>query len=166
MASDTSTPCMLGVHIAAGTAYLAVVACPDTPLYDDPLERIQLAAGASLPEQVADFSGRFKQELRRIRPAAVGVVFPKLYSQWKYSAAFTRVSVETAIILAVEELSTPAHAIKFVQVKQDAMAKKVGIPLPKMASEGKKRWAGISRYQAERVYAFAAATALAEAQCP
>jgi hypothetical protein len=157
---------MLGVHIAAGKAYFAVVSCPDTPVYDDPLERMQLAAGANLPEQVADFSGRFKQELRRIRPSAVGVVFPKLYAQWRYSAAFTRVSIETAIILAVEELSIPAHAIEFVQVKQDAMAKKVGIPLPKMGVDGRARWEGMKRYQADRVYAFAAATALAKDRCP
>jgi hypothetical protein len=166
MASDTPEPRVLGVHIAAGTAYFAVVACPDTPVYDDPLERIQPAVGADLPEQVADFSGRFKQELRRIRPTAVGVVFPKLYAQWKYAAAFTRVSLETAIILAVQELSTPAHPIEFVQVKQDAMAKKVSVPLPKMDTEGRKRWAGIPRYQAERVYAFAAATAMARDRCP
>jgi hypothetical protein len=157
---------MLGVHIPAGTAYFAVVTCPDEADYDDPLERIQLAVGVELAEQLADFEHRFKQELRRIRPRAVGVVFPKRYSQWKYADAFTRASLETAIILAVEEVSTPAQPIDFTQVKQDAMAKAVGIPLPKMDTAGRKRWAGLTRYRAERVYAFAAATALATERCP
>ena len=157
---------MLGVHIAAGTAYFGIVVCPDDPLYDDPLERIQFAAGANLPEQVSDFSARVKQELRRIRPHAVGVVFPKLYAQWKYTDAFRRVSIETAILLAAEELSTPAQPIEFVQVKQDAMAKTLGIPLPKMETVGSNRWPGVTRYRKERVYAFAAATTLAAGRCP
>ena len=78
MTDSTTSGCTLGVHIAAGTAYVAVVDCPDVPRFDDPLERLQVGVGVELAEQMTSFANRFKQELRRIRPRAVGIVFQKL----------------------------------------------------------------------------------------
>jgi hypothetical protein len=132
-------------------------------MFDDPLERLELAQSLAGAEQVADFAARFKQEVRRIRPAAVGVVYPRRYSNWKYADAFRRVSMETAIMLGVAELSTPARPIAYVQVKQDPMAKALGIPLPKFGEKAKAQWGhGVPRYQKDRLYAVAAAVYLAQ----
>lgn len=160
-------PRSLGIHIAAGCAYAAVAEGPEGVLFDDPLERLELARSLAGADQLADFSARFKQEVRRIKPCTVGVVYPKLYSNWKYSDAFRRVAIETAIMLGVSELSTPARPIAYVQVKQDSMAKALEIPLPKFSERAKARWGdGVPRYQKDRLYAVAAAAYLAQEAAP
>jgi hypothetical protein len=152
---------VVGVHLAAGVAYLAVIECPDRPLVDDPAERLIPAQNLAGAEQLADFASRIDQELRRIAPIVVGVLHPKLYGNWTYRDAFRRVSLEAAIMLSANGLG-----IAYEQVKRDAALKALQIP-----GKDESRWAaerlGITppRYWNERSWAFIAAGALAKESC-
>jgi hypothetical protein len=157
---------VLGLTIAAGTIYAAVVECPDTPIFDDSFERLDHAAGLGGPAQLADFSARFKQEIRRIRPTAVGVLNTRKYANWKYADAFKRVSLEAAVMLAVADLSSPAHTIKYALVSRERLPKALEIPDGTFDAGAVDRWGhGIRRYAKERAMAFATATALAQREC-
>jgi hypothetical protein len=163
--ATTLPPRVLAVNIAGGNVYGAVVACPDT-LEPNTLERLQLAEGLESAEQLADFARRFRQELRQIAPVAVGVVHTRLYSNWKYAHAFTRISIEAAIMLTVVETSTTDAPIRYSLIKQDRMAKTVGIPLPRLVEVGTDRWGGqVPRYRKERLPAVVGAFALAREHC-
>jgi hypothetical protein len=60
----------LGVHIAAGSVYGAGAEGPDAVLFSDPLERLELATSLAGADQLADFSARFRQEIRRVKPVS------------------------------------------------------------------------------------------------
>jgi hypothetical protein len=156
----------LGVHIAAGTTYLAVVECPDTALIDDPADRLELAARLQGAEQLAEFAERVGQEVRRVEPIAVAVLYPKKYGQWKYADAFRRVSIEAAIMLATASASGGGRSIRFMQIKQERTAKLVeaGGDLPGFA--GNSWGSQLPKYRAERALAFAVAMAAATEICP
>lgn len=163
---QSTGPRVLALHIAAGTVYGAVVSCPDT-LEPDLVERLQLAEGLESHEQLADFAARFRQELRQIAPVAVGVVNTRLYSNWNYAKAFARISVEAAIMLTVAETSTAATPIAYRLVKQESMAKKMEIPLPKLVEVATQRWGDVvTRYRGDRLPAVVAAMMLAKEFCP
>ncbi|MBA2359580.1 MAG: hypothetical protein H0V79_01360 [Actinobacteria bacterium] len=81
---------VLGLTIVAGTVYAAVVEYPETPVFSDPFERLDVAQGLDPSAQLADFSARFKQELRRIRPAAVGVLNSAAATSYAISSRRTR----------------------------------------------------------------------------
>lgn len=163
----TSTaPCVLALNIAAGSVYCAVAISPDEVLFDDPLERLDMAEGLDPAEQLADFSARFRLELRRIAPIAVGVLHTKLNANWKYAGAFRRITVEAAVMLVVVETSTSSAPIAYRLIKQHAMAKTVGIPLPKLVEVGTTRWGdGVTRYRKDRLPAVVGALALAKEHC-
>ena len=118
---------VLGVHIAAGTAYLARVDAGGQVVLDGP-DRLVPSKHLTDATQLRDFADRFAQELRRLSTVAVGVVHPRLYS-WKYSDAFVRVSLEAAIMLRAAEAD-----VHYACVKQEAAARAVGVPLPKLSS--------------------------------
>jgi len=158
---------VLGLTIVAGTVYAAVVECPEMPLLDDPFERLDLAEGLEGPAQLADFSARFKQELRRVAPLAVGVLNTRKYSNWKYTDVFKRVSLEAAVMLAVEELSMPARTIRYVLVTQEGLPKAAGIDAKTFPESAHERWGGaLRRYARERAVAIATAVAVARRECP
>jgi hypothetical protein len=152
------------VNLAGGVAYCAVASSEG--LVDDPLVRIELAEGLSEAEQLADFAARVRQELNRLRPLAVGVIHTKKSAQWIYKEAWRRVTLEAAIMLTVAACSTSERAIDYKLVKQDAMAKTVGIPLPKLHERAKERWGEqVPKYQKDRFPAVVGAIALAEEFC-
>jgi hypothetical protein len=45
---------------------------PDAVLFSDPLERLELATSLAGADQLADSSARFRQEIRRVKPAIAG----------------------------------------------------------------------------------------------
>jgi hypothetical protein len=158
--------CVLAVNLAGGTAYCAV-ASPPGELVEDDLVRIELAEGLGDAEQLADFAARFRQELRRLRPVAVGVIQTTKTSQWVYSYAWRRVTVESAIMLTTVEASTSEHPIDYKLLKPSAMAKAVDIPLRKLYEVAGKRWgAAVPKYRKDRLPAVVGALALAREFCP
>jgi len=162
-----TAPCVLALNIAAGSVYCAVATSSEDVLFGDPLERLDLAEGLAPADQLADFAARFRLELRRVAPVAVGVLHTKLYANWKYADAFRRITIETAVMLSVVETSTSTAPISYQLIKQDAMAKTVGIPLPKLVEVGTMRWGdGVTRYRKDRLPAVVGALALAKEHCP
>ena len=117
---------VLGVHIAAGVAHLALVECPDIPLLD---ETSKLVPSSHLADaaQLRDFSLRFTQELRRVRAETVAVAYTRLYGGWTYADAFKRVSLEAAIMLGVEE-----QGFRYISMPQEKAAKAVGVPVTRV----------------------------------
>lgn len=154
------------VNLAGGVAYCAV-ASPPEELIDDPLVRIELAEGLGDAETLADFAARFRQELNRIRPVAVGVIQTTKSSQWIYKDAWRRVTIEAAIMLTVVDASTSERGIHYRLVKQHKMAKTVGIPLPKLHEMAKDRWGTqVRKYQEKRFPAVVGAMALVKEFAP
>jgi hypothetical protein len=164
--APTMSPRVIALNIAAGSVYGAVVVCPET-LEPERLERLKLAEGLESAEQLADFAARFRQELREIEPIAVGVVNTRLYSNWKYADAFKRISIEAAIMLTVVESSAAVRPIRYKLIKQETMAKTVGIPLGTLIEVATERWGDkVPRYRKDRVPAVVGAFALAKEHCP
>lgn len=162
---SSARPRVLALNIAAGTVYGAVVSCPDT-FEPDAVERLQLAEGLEAHERLGDFAARFRHELRQVGPVAVGVVNTRSYGNWVYSKAFNRISVEATIMLTVAETSTTGSPIAYKLIKQESMAKKMDIPLPKLGEIAEQRWgAQVPRYRKDRLLAVVGAMALAKEFC-
>jgi hypothetical protein len=148
------------MNLAGGTAYCAV-AVPPEELVDDPLVRIQLAEGLEPAAQLVDFAARFRQELSRLRPAAVGVVQTTKTASWVYAQAWRRATVEAAVMMTVADASTSERPIAYRQIGQKAMAKKVDIPLKQLQDVCVERWgAEVPMYRKDRFPAVVGAMAL------
>jgi hypothetical protein len=159
--SDQPTT-VLAVNLAGGSAYCAVVEAPDQ-LVPGELERIHLAEGLEPAEQLADFAARLRQELSRLQPVAVGVINTRKYASWKYADAWRRVTMEAAIMLSAEEVSTSSSPITYKLVKQETMAKTTSIPLAKLQEVCTERWGdAVAKYRKERFPAVVGAMALAK----
>jgi hypothetical protein len=157
---------VLGLSISAGTLYAGLVECPDVPVFTDSFERLDLAVGLEGAAQLSDLSARFKQEIRRIEPTAVGVLNTRKYSNWKYADVFRRVCIEAVVMLAVTDLSSSARTMRYVLLKQEGLPKALGIPAGTFAEGIVSRWGpGMKRYAKDRAWAFATATALAKQEC-
>jgi len=152
---------IVGINIVAGEAWVGVVECPDVMLLKDPLTRLARAKHLPSADALHDFANRFREQLRRIQPVAVGVANTRRYSGWPYAEAFNRVTLEAAIMLA-----TSAEEVPFVSVKQEAVFKAIEIPyenFPKRAAEQ----LGIDppTNWNNRALAFGAALTLAKERC-
>lgn len=158
--------CVLAMNLAGGTAYCAVAA-PLEQLVDDPLVRIELAEGLEAAAQLVDFAARFRQELNRLRPLAVGVVQTQKTNGWVYSKAWRRATVEAAVMMTVADASTSEHPIAYRQIKQKSMCKSVGIPLKQLQEACIERWGDeVPMYRKDRFPAVVGAIALLEEFCP
>lgn len=148
----------VGVHIAGGDAFLGTVRVPDVPLLDDPAARLRPSQNLAGADQLADFVTRFRQELRRLAPTVVGVLWPRLAANWVYKVAFTRVSLEAAIMIA-----TDAEGIRYEHVKQGDAARAVGTKANQIPDGALRRFGLNERptYWIDRSYAFAGALYLA-----
>jgi hypothetical protein len=148
----------LGIAVARGAVYLGVVREPDELLLDDLAERIQPSAQLELDAQLGDVRDRVRQELRRLKPAAVGVARTRKYMNWKYQPAFDRFSLEAAAILACVDAGVPCRMVR----GEDA-AKAVPAPPSQIAEHALQNWSITpTAYWKDRVWAFATAMALAK----
>lgn len=121
---------LLGVNIAAGVAYLALVNEAAVPDLDDAIKMVP-AKGLTGATRLKDFADRFLQELRRLDVKTVAIAHTRRPMQWKYTDAFERVSIEAAIMLTAE-----TAGIRCISVKQDKEAADlVGISKPEQAEE-------------------------------
>jgi hypothetical protein len=157
--------CVLAVNLVGGTAYCAVVSSTGE-LLADALERIELAEGLMPAEQLADFAARFRQELSRLGPVAVGVINTRKYSGWKYADAWRRVTLEAAVMMTVAEASTGNRPVHYTLVKQETMAKAVEIPLAKLNEVATDRWGDqVTKYRKDRFPAVVGAMGLVREFC-
>lgn len=132
--------------------------CPDTVLLDDPLDWITPTEQVDRPEALGDFRDRVKQELRRIKPHAVGVGFTRKYKNWTAQQAFKRFSLDAAAMLAAVDLGIACR-----QVREEDAARSLGVAPTKLAELAPTKL-GIDRtnYWDDRVWAIATALCIAE----
>jgi hypothetical protein len=152
---------VVGISVRGGQAYLAVVECPDKFVATDPLDRITPTQQVERPEVLGDFHDRVAQELRRLRPRAVGVGFTRKYKNWTAEQAFRRFSLDAAAMLAAVDLGIPCQ-----QVREEDAARAVGVAPTKLAEEAAGHLGiGETDYWNDRVWAIATALHVAKCNC-
>jgi len=114
---------VLGVNIADGVAYLAVVDPNGHPRLDL-VHQLVPARVDDESELLADFSRRATEMLRDLTVGSVAIARPLRYTNWTYASAFERISLETCLMLAAHELG-----LRFESVGQHHAANVVGLPL-------------------------------------
>jgi hypothetical protein len=158
---DEGGDLVVGVSVRGGRAYFAAVRCPDTVLIDDPLDRIAPAAQGEHAAVLANFRDRVSQEFRRLRPRAIGIGFTRKYQQWTAEDAFTRFTLDAAVMLAAVDLNIPCS-----RVREEDAARAVGLP-PNMLAQAASAKLAITRtkYWNDRAWAIAVAIAIAGKYC-
>ena len=114
---------VLGVNIADGVAFLAVVEPNGTPR----LDLAQMLAPGPFEEEpalLADFTQRATDTMERLSIGSVAIARPLRYGNWTYASAFERISLETCFMLAAHDLG-----LRFESVGQHHAANVVGLPL-------------------------------------
>lgn len=134
---------VLGVNLAAGVAYLALVEPPQALKLDEVVKVVPAESLAGVV-RLQDFGDRFVQQARGVAATHVVVAEPRPRpSPWSYADAHARVELETTILL----LATKA-GIASATMKQTEAAKAVGVSelkevsstLKKLVSEKVKHW--------------------------
>jgi hypothetical protein len=149
---------VLGVSVRGGQAYFALVCCPATPLLAGELDRITPSTQGVHATQLGNFRDRVSQELRRIQPGAVGVGFTRKYNNWAAEDAYTRFTLDAAVMLAAVDLN-----IECVRVSEEDAARAIGVP-PKDLSARAAGALGVTptKYWKERAWALAVALHVAQ----
>jgi len=129
---------VLGVNIAAGIAYLALVEAPDKLLLAEP-EKMAPSDALADATRLKDFGDRFAQEVRRLGVQLVAVAHPRPRPSggWKYDEAFERVAMEVTMMLSLK-----AAGIGYVSAQQHKAAKVVGVSEPAEAANELLRLVG------------------------
>jgi hypothetical protein len=161
MMDENGAPVYVGINIASGGAYIGAVRCADDVLVDDAADRVLPNEELELPARLEDFRVRLAQELRRLRPAKVGIARTLMFKNWSMKAATTRFGFEAAAMLAAVQEGFACEL-----VRQEDAAKSVGVPL-KRAAELLPEALEIEKtpYWKERSVAFMVARHLAEENC-
>ncbi len=155
----------VGINIAAGKIYLGVARCPGSLLLDDSASRMQPAQHLDDATAFRDFADRVRDEIQRLRPGAVAVVHPRRYAGWTYREAFTRVALETAVMVAAAE-----EGVEFRSLKQEQIAKMTKVPLDHPTKTFAVLFAERFKitptvHWKDRAFAFAAAWTLGQEHC-
>jgi hypothetical protein len=127
MRAIVETRRILGVHLAAGVAYLALVDGPDGRFAPDKsVEKIEPSDSLVDGTRLNDFSDRFVQLVRNLSVHVVAVAHPRMYGGWAYTDAFERVSLEATIMLGLKSVG-----VEYRSVKQSVeVARQAGIAQP------------------------------------
>jgi len=118
-----------GVHVAAGVIYVAI-GDPDPScssglrLRGTSPSKVELAVGLSEAAQLADVLSRVSQDFRTHDVTQVGIMHTRLHANWVYTAAFTRSSLITCVLLAAQENGLLSRI-----VKPEAAARALGVPV-------------------------------------
>lgn len=121
---DQPTERFLGVHLAAWTAFLALVVSGGALVDADDARSLSPSTDAGIGAGEADYLARARQLLRTCRPVSVAVLNTRSYGGWKYADAFARVSLETCWRIAAAQegvgavLITQERAAQFLGVNQ------------------------------------------------
>jgi hypothetical protein len=121
-------PRVLGVNIAGGVAYLAVIEPPGR-VVPDITDRIVPDREIEGGEQLAEFSNRLARFIRDLRIDAVAIARPLHYTDWRYTDAYARVSLETCLMLEAHRLS-----LRCESVGQHHAANVVGLPMSRASN--------------------------------
>jgi len=118
---------ILGVNIAGGVAYMALVKEPDIELLDSPTK---IAPSDSHVDAVRlkDFGDRFVQQARELGVNVVAIANTRKYKEWAYAHAFERISLEVTLMLMLKQAGIECRS-----VSQESAAKLIEISKPKDA---------------------------------
>lgn len=153
---------VLGVHLAAGTAYLAMAARPHGALLDvGDHGRIRLSTTMDAPTALNEFLSAVRQAVRNLRPDCLALLHTKK-SQWTYAEALKRASLESCLMLA-----GAMERIEYLCVKPGDVAKSVGLPgntgTSAIAAEAAKlKVKNPGSYWGDRCLAYATARSIAK----
>jgi hypothetical protein len=144
----------LGVHLAAGIAYLALLE-GESPIIGAP-PKIEPSSSLKDGERLEDFSRRFGELAQSFDIQDVVVAKPRMMNKWKYSDAFERSVLEACIMLAANQSS-----FAYTSLAQKTISARIGIGMTRFEAElpsaiGAKR----ETHWKQRAVAFAAALAL------
>jgi hypothetical protein len=154
---DAPPATYLGVNVSARVVYFGVVSDGQLDL-DDPAERVEPSGELDDARRIDDVRVRVRQEIRRLRPACLGVMRPRRYSGWKWSDAFERATLEAAVMMAAVDEGTKCDVVR----AEDA-ARAVPAAPTKVVEQAADSWGVAPTAQwKERVWAFATAMALAK----
>jgi hypothetical protein len=112
-------PGVLGVSITAGVAHLAVVEPPAQPRLDL-IEELTPMWHLEPRDVFGEFAERTTDALQELGLGSLAIARPFRYTNWTYSAAFERASLETCFLLAGHRLGLrcdsvgPHHAANIV----------------------------------------------------
>ena len=150
-------PLFLGINIAGGAAYLGAVRAPAEILVDDQADRILPNDGLDRPVRLEDFRARLAQEMRRLKPAKVGIARTRMFQNWTMKDASNRFGFEAAAMLAAVQEDFACEL-----VRQEDAARGAGVPI-KQVQEMLPAVLGISKtpYWKDRAVAFMVARYLA-----
>jgi hypothetical protein len=107
---------IVGAHVAGGTIYLAVASpSTDTPsglIARQPLLAPVAPSGGDLSQALRDLQDRLMQDLRSAGAQALAVLETRLFANWKYASAFSRVSLVTVLMVSASRVGIPAVIVK------------------------------------------------------
>lgn len=118
---------VLGLHVKGGVLNYGLVEGQSgdleslTPI-DEP-RRLAVDCGLAGARQLADLADRFEQDLRSMRAEHVALLATRRHAQWKYTAAWERISRIAVVMLACDR-----HRVPFQEVKTEAVGRAVGTP--------------------------------------
>ena len=119
---DGPTGRILGVHLVAGAAALALIDQDGSLLDVDDVRRLVPSSNLDIGLTERDYLARARQIVRGWRPDTVAVLNTRSYANWKYADAFARITVETCWRLAAAE-----EDCALVLIKQEHAAKVLGV---------------------------------------
>jgi hypothetical protein len=154
--ADAPLTTYLGINVSARVVYFGVARDGQLVL-DDPAERVEPSAELDDARRIDDVRVRVRQEIRRLQPVCLGVMRPRRYSGWKWSDAFSRATLEAAVMMAAVD-----EGAKCDVVRAEDAARAVPAAPSKVVEQAADRWGVNPTAQwEERVWAFATAMALA-----
>jgi len=157
MEEEESALTYLGINVSARVVYLGVVH-GDRLVMDDPATRIEPSLELDVAHRLDDLRVRVRQEVRRLKPAAMGVMRPRRYAGWKWADAFERSTLEAAIMIAAVDENVPCTVVR----AEDAASAVPAAPA-KVVEQAAKRWeVEPQALWKDRVWAYATAMALAK----
>ena len=109
-AERATKPGVLGVSITAGVVHLAVVEPPAQPRLDL-IEELTPLWHLEPRDVFGEFAERTTETLRELGLGSVAIARPFRYTNWTYSAAFERASLETCFLLATHRLGLRCDSV-------------------------------------------------------
>ncbi len=102
---------VVGINIAAGVAYVAVVDGDGNPALERSTAKIVPASNVDAWTALTQFGTRIVAEVRGAGSTCVGFADPKRYNQWAYSEAFQRASLHVAAGISLAGMGVNAVSV-------------------------------------------------------
>jgi hypothetical protein len=112
---------VIGLHIAGGSLRAAVV--DENGVIADELTGMKPSTNMDAADAMLDLANRFRQHLRRLRPATVALMGTKKYKDWSWTQAAARAHLEAVVMLVCADIG-----IRYRLIRQEDAARILEIP--------------------------------------